>query len=71
MSLFPIIEVLQGLSPDAQMLFIVCLSIVVIYIITLVAFYPGAARRIREFIRIWQPQQNNKRIDNEHLEGGK
>jgi hypothetical protein len=71
MTLFQILEVLQGLSPDVQMFFIVCLSLVVVYTITLVAFYPDAARRIREFIRIWQPQPRNKRIDNEHREGGK
>ena len=71
MTLFQVIEGLQGLSPDAQVLFIVCLFVVVVYLLTLVAFNPGAARRIREFIRLWQPRQRNERIDNEHWEGGK
>jgi len=69
MSLVQVFEGLQHLTPDAQILFIVCLFLIVIYLVTLVAFYPDAARRIEEFIRVCQPRQWNKRIDNKRRKG--
>jgi hypothetical protein len=71
MELFQLVEGLQGLSPDAQVFFIVCFFVVVMYLITLVTFYPDAARRIKGIVKDWQHWQGNKRRDNEHWEGGK
>ncbi len=69
MTLFQAIGLLQSLSPNAQMFFIACLFLVVVYVITLVAFYPDAARRIREFSKVWQSQQQDRGTDDAQERG--
>lgn len=71
MSIFSILEGLQGFSPAIQTLLISCIFFLLLYVITLVAFYPDAARRIEKFVTLWQRQQSNKRIGNEQQEGDK
>ena len=70
MALFQLIAGLQSLSPNAQVFFVVCFFVVVMYVLTLVAFFPNATRRIKGIVKEWQQWKVNKRIDNEHLEGG-
>jgi hypothetical protein len=70
MELFQLAVGLQSLSPNAQVLFVACFFVVIVYLITLVAFYPDAASRIKGIVKEWQHWQGNKRTDNKHWEEG-